>query len=297
MNLSVLILSYNHAPYIAQAVASVLAQRDYAGPIELLILDDGSTDGTQAILQGLHMPDGVTLRLFLHEHKGVHAIAANFNFLIDAATGRYLAFLASDDFYSPHAFRDQIAAMDADPAVQLVYGNGINVRDGEQLETLHAGLVRDALASADPARVCAAITAAVPQLYIQALVARKCFFDDFAPFDEALIADDWAFNIRVFQRLRDRQLAYRYHDGITFQRRLLPGSTSNNVSVHFHRILQVARKYIPDNDPVFFTYFYVRYAKLFLRRRMLRQLANVAWRLLRLKTGATEHSRGLERLL
>ncbi len=294
MTLSVLILSYNHSRYIEEAVSSVIQQLDYVDNIELIILDDGSTDGTREVLATLQVPKGVELRLFMNEHKGVTAIAENFNFLISQATRKYIAFLASDDLYQREAFKVQIDEMERDPAVQLVYGNGINFSNQKMLDRLHFSEVRASLASHDPARVLRTITKSVPQLYIQALLVRREFFAGFAPFDEKLIADDWAFNIRVFRRLEELSLEFRYCDDVVFRRRLLSGSTSNNLKVHFHRILQVARKYITENEKEFFAYFYMRYLKVFLRQGMLLRSFSMLFRLARLKAGSANHSRGLE---
>ncbi|MDC6166174.1 glycosyltransferase [Paucibacter sp. XJ19-41] len=297
MSLSVLILSFNHAPYIGEAIASVVRQLDYVDQIELLILDDGSTDGTQDILRSLRLPAEISLRLFLNEHKGVEAIAGNFNFLIANATGTYICFLASDDYFPAQAFKHQIDYLEQHQEAQLVYGNGVNF-SGDQLQgRLHVDKIQQALASSDARQVEAAITSTVPQLYIQALLVRRSFFDGFAPFDESLIADDWAFNIRVFRRLRMEGLAFHFWDGITFHRRLLSSSTSNNLRVHYHRILQVARKYVPADNKAFFAYFYLRYAKTFVRQRMPRHVLSMFWRLLLLRIGCKCHSRGLEQLL
>ncbi|WP_310388454.1 glycosyltransferase family 2 protein [Roseateles sp.] len=297
MTLSVLILSFNHAPYIGEAVASVVRQLEYVDHIELLILDDGSTDGTREILEGLQMPPNISLRLFLNEHKGVEAIAGNFNFLITKSAGKYVSFLASDDYFPPEAFKQQIAHMELHSATQLVYANGVNMSDGQALGRLHVGFVRQALATGDAGQVEAALTSSVPQLYIQALLVRRSFFEGFAPFDETLIADDWAFNIRVFRRLRTEGSAFHFWDGIAFHRRLLLSSTSNNLRVHYHRILQVARKYVPANSDSFFAYFYLRYAKTFIRQRMPRRAVSMIWRLFLLKIGSRHHSQGLEQLL
>lgn len=297
MSLSILVLSFNHAAYIGEAIASVIRQLSYVDEIELLILDDGSTDGTQDFLRKICAPPGVTIKLFLEEHGGVHAIAKNFNFLIAQSTKQYVAFLASDDLYSPEAFKAQIAHLNNNPGCQFVYGNGVNFSGAETLDQLHTGAMQQALGTGDPTQVGKILTSAVPQLYIQALLARRTFFDGFAPFDESLIADDWAFNIRIFRRLTERCQQFHYVDEVVFRRRLLSASTSNNLRIHYHRILQVARKYLPAECPVFYSYFYLRYARTFIRQGMLRRAAFMLVRLLALKLGLRRHSAGLENLI
>lgn len=297
MSLSILILSYNHAPFIGEAIASVVRQLSYVDDLELLVLDDGSTDGTPDILRNLSVPAGVTLRLFLEGHRGVNAIARNFNFLIGQATRRYVAFLASDDLFPADAFKAQIEYLDVNPDCQFVYGNGVNFSGKDMLAPLHTGLLKAAMMRSDPSEVERILTSTVPQLYIQALLVRRTFFEGFAPFDESLIADDWAFNIRIFRRLIEQRRSFLFLDRITFHRRLLRGSTSNNLKVHYHRILQVARKYVAPDDPTFYAYFYLRYAKTFVRQRMFGRAATMIARLLALKLGIRGHSNGLEQIL
>lgn len=297
MSLSVLILSYNHAEYIGEAIASAVRQLSYVDDLELLVLDDGSNDGTPDILRNLSVPSGVTLRLFLENHRGVHAIARNFNFLIEQATKRHIAFLASDDLFPDGAFKAQMAYLDMNSDCQFVYGNGVNFSGADILTPLHTGPLKMAMLHGDPAEVDRILTSQVPQLYIQALLVRRSFFEGFAPFDESLIADDWAFNIRIFRRLMERRQSFRFMDHVTFHRRLLGGSTSNNLKVHYHRILQVARKYVPANDPTFYAYFYFRYTKTFVRQRMLGRAAAMLLRLIALKLGVRQHSAGLEQVL
>jgi glycosyltransferase involved in cell wall biosynthesis len=297
MTLSILILSFNHAQYIGDAISSAICQLSYLDNLELLILDDGSTDGTQDILRNLSVPPRVTLQLFLEKHRGVHAIARNFNFLIAQSTNQYVAFLASDDQFPPDAFKTQMAHLNTTPNCQFVYGNGVNFSGDRMLDRLHTGPLRDALEYGDPNKVGQTLTSVVPQLYIQALLVRRSFFDEFAPFDESLIADDWAFNIRIFRHLAERCQPFFFIDTIVFHRRLLDASTSNNLRVHYHRILQVARKYVTAECPVFYSYFYIRYAKTFVRQGMPGRAVSMLVRLIALKLGIRHHSACLEQVI
>ncbi|MCL2523735.1 MAG: glycosyltransferase [Betaproteobacteria bacterium] len=297
MSLSVLILSFNHAPYIRDAIASVIHQLSYVDDIELLILDDGSTDGTQDILRTLSVPQGVTLRLFLEEHRGVYAITKNLNFLIKQSTKEYIAFLSSDDFFSEDAFNAQIDYLNATPDCQFVYGNGVNFSNDQLLNRLHIGRLRESLEHGDPLEIDKIITSTVPQLYIQALLVRRSFFDGFAPFDESLIADDWAFNIRIFRRLAERCQCFFFIDTIVFHRRVLDTSASRDLKAHYHRVLQVARKYVPADSSVFYSRFYVRCVRVFVKNRMFKRATSMLVRLIALKLGFHRHSVGLEQII
>ena len=102
---SVLIPTYDRLPLLKQAVASVQTQtfQDW----ELIVVDDGSTDGTAAWLRALNDPRVVVVSL---EHSG--DIAALRNRGIQEATGTYVAFLDSDDLWMPDKLRLQLETLE-----------------------------------------------------------------------------------------------------------------------------------------------------------------------------------------
>ena len=106
--------------YLAEAVESVLAQ-DYPA-FELILVDDGSTDGSSALARALaaREPD----RVFCIDHPG-HANrgpAASRNAGIAAARGSFLAFIDGDDVWRPGKLTQQVAILANDPALGAVFG-------------------------------------------------------------------------------------------------------------------------------------------------------------------------------
>lgn len=131
---SVLIDTYNHERFIAQAIESVLAQDFPRGDMEILVVDDGSTDRTPEIVRQ-YEPQ---LRLIRKPNGGQ---ASAFNAGISEARGEIVAFLDGDDWWAPEKLSRVAAAFAADPALGIV-GHGITMvhRDGSQLtETLREG--------------------------------------------------------------------------------------------------------------------------------------------------------------
>lgn len=96
---SVLIISFNHARYVAQAVESVAVQKT-SFPFEIVIGDDCSTDGTQDILRGLQARFPDRIRLVLHEKNLGELGKLNFVATLGECRGEYLAFLEGDDFWN-----------------------------------------------------------------------------------------------------------------------------------------------------------------------------------------------------
>ena len=119
---SVIIPTYNRAALVQEAVASVLAQtcRDF----ELLVVDDGSTDGT---LEALAPWDGEVKVLSLPVRRGVSGAR---NAGIAAAQGEWLAFLDADDLWLPEKLARQMAFMEAHPQLLLSQTEEIWVRRG-----------------------------------------------------------------------------------------------------------------------------------------------------------------------
>lgn len=106
---SVVIPAYNAAPTIRRAIDSVLSQ-DYA-PFEVIVVDDKSTDDTLDVLSSY---DDARLRILgAEENQGATKTR---NRAIDAAFGRYVAFLDADDEWLPGKLSAQIRAMEANPS-------------------------------------------------------------------------------------------------------------------------------------------------------------------------------------
>ncbi|WP_353352882.1 glycosyltransferase family 2 protein [Intrasporangium sp. DVR] len=97
MRLSVIIPTYNVAPYVGRSIRSVLAQS--GDDTEIIVVDDGSSDGTAALCtELLESAPSIPSRLITQRHAGVSAAR---NAGARAATGDYLLFLDGDDYVSP----------------------------------------------------------------------------------------------------------------------------------------------------------------------------------------------------
>jgi len=110
--ISVIIPVYNCERYLAQAIDSALEQT--YSPLEIIVVDDGSTDGSAKIAQAYNM-----VRYFWQENGG---ISAGRNRGIDAASGDFVAFLDSDDLWTSDKLMRQIEAFSEAPELDIVFG-------------------------------------------------------------------------------------------------------------------------------------------------------------------------------
>jgi glycosyltransferase involved in cell wall biosynthesis len=105
---------YNGGPYLAPAIESILGQsyRDF----ELILLDDGSTDGSAAVMDRYADADG-RIRLIRVPHRG-YVVALNEG--LELARGRFIARMDADDIALPGRFGAQVEALAARPRLAVI---------------------------------------------------------------------------------------------------------------------------------------------------------------------------------
>ena len=204
------VTTYNQDSYVPATIRSVLAQtfRDY----ELIVVDDGSTDGTVAQLRTF----GNRLRLVQQPNQGV---AASRNTGIRHARGTFVAFLDGDDIWEPEKLERQVRAAEANPGSGLVAVDGVQFSGDEVVygslypPEVRAQFVGDAplsLACYEPF-----LRRNLVSTTSQVLVPRSVL-DAIGPADQSFpIANDWDLYIRIAAAypvtfLPDKLMRWRY---------------------------------------------------------------------------------------
>ncbi len=123
-SISVIIPTYNRALFVKEAVDSVMGQtfKDW----ELVVVDDGSTDGTEELLAS-YRP---RLRYIRSQHRGVSAAR---NLGVRATSGEWVAFLDSDDLWLPRKLERQVELIRGYPGAALCYTDEIWIRNGRRV--------------------------------------------------------------------------------------------------------------------------------------------------------------------
>ena len=121
--ISVMMPTYNNAKYIKQAIESIYAQ-NYDN-IEIIVVDDGSTDNTKEIVQQYK-----GIKYFYIEHKGIPFAR---NLVLEKSKGEYIAILDSDDYWLPEKLNMQIQYFKDHPDCEIVFTKFKNIIDNEKI--------------------------------------------------------------------------------------------------------------------------------------------------------------------
>lgn len=201
--ISVIIPAYNHAKYIRQCVDSVLDQT--FTDIEIMVVDDGSTDGTSEILKEYRG----RLTLIEQANRGTQSAR---NTAIRASSGRYIALLDSDDVWLPHKLQRQLAVFERYPDAGLAYAQAYII--DAQGAHLNAAVIGKAII--DPNESYQQILIENPVPALTALIRKECL-DEIGLFDETLVgASDWDLWLRIAARwpvvcINEPLALYRVH--------------------------------------------------------------------------------------
>jgi len=225
---SVVVPCYNAERYLAEALDSALAQKDIA--IEVLVADDGSSDGTSDVLARYGDRVGV-----LHQdHRGPSAAR---NACLAASRGEYVALLDADDRFRPGKLARQAAVLDARSDVGLVY-TGWDVIDGAGTPLPHQGWSRE---EGDVRRRLLLGNLAHPV----AVMLRRAPIAAVGGFDESLqVNEDWD----LFLRLALRGMRWVCLDEALGEYRVHGGQSHRRVRLVYDTRLRILERVFADPD-------------------------------------------------
>lgn len=208
---SAIIPAFNGIRFIGEALESVLAQ-DYR-PIEVIVVDDGSTDATRTVVA--RFPE---VRCLHQENRGPGAAR---NLGIRESSGTFIALLDQDDLWLPGKLRLQMEPLMRDAEL----GYTLALTDTALVDGVRPPWLTEAQLN-DP-------TGCFPG----ALVARRALFERFGLFDESLTCSsdaDWFF------RMKDAGVKSERIQQVLLRRRIHGANQSNRVQTLHHELLVAA---------------------------------------------------------
>jgi glycosyltransferase involved in cell wall biosynthesis len=210
---SVILPVYNQAHYLPEALDGVFAQT--YPHYELIVVNDGSTDGTDRVLADYQQRYDFTV--ITQENRGLPR-ALNTGFA--RARGEYLTWTSSDNVMLPEMLTVLVQALDEDPSVGLVYADRYLMDDAGQ------DLGRFDLPDYDPY-----LLLHVNIVHCCFLYRRECMerVSDYAP--DFIYGEDWEYWIRISQYYRMKHVSralYRYRlHGDSMTSELVRGTANN----------------------------------------------------------------------
>ena len=184
---SVIIPTYNRLVSVQSAVDSVLHQT--FSDFEVIVVDDGSTDGTNSVLRKNF---GGRIRLVITDHRGVSAAR---NKGIASSAGKFLALLDSDDIWHPQKLEKQVRYHQENQNIQISQTQEIWIRNGKRVNPMckHRKPYGDIYF--DSLRMCAISPSSV--------FLTKALFDRFGGFDEELpVCEDYDLWLRIGSKVK-----------------------------------------------------------------------------------------------
>ncbi len=223
--LSVIMATYNRGPFIVSALESLL-QQAYT-PLEIIIVDDGSTDGTAALIEDLLESQAASIQYAWQANSGAPAAR---NHGLRLARGQIISFLDSDDLWPMDRLPAQIALFESgslpgERKPQIILGREERIADGGTI---------------DPAELTAANDRPVHYSLGASLIARTVF-DSIGTFDESLpYCDDWDW----FSRAREAGIPMASDSRVTLKMRVHGGNMTQNRELSNLYTARMVRKHL-----------------------------------------------------
>lgn len=238
---TVICLCYNHAKYVAEAVESVMRQT--YKHIELIIVNDASTDDSRSVIESI-------IKKYPYikfvDNKENHGMCRSFNKELEAANGEFIIDLAADDILLPERIEKQVKAFKKlDASYGVVFTDAWIVN--EEKKRVRTFYRRDVNMKLLDKVISGDVFAKVVDRYqicSPTIMVRKSVFNELGGYDTKLNYEDYDFYIRS-----SRNYKYFFLNEILTHKREVKGSDSTrwyraNENPHLKSTLIVLKKYI-----------------------------------------------------
>lgn len=242
-----LVLTYNQEHYIGACLKSILAI-DFFN-LHIWVLDDGSTDNTVSVIERLASETG-RITLLTQPNSGGRT-AANTQRLIEATHSRYVLFMSGDDMLGPaFPISRTIELLDADKQLGLVIPRlmFLTQEPSRDVPSIYRPALLSALRSGNPERVLVDhLYRSVSRIFLQGVVARRSLIEEVGGFDTSLLADDYAFVLKLFQHLTASGRRFHFDEESLWLYRLHENNIHLSALRQFRLILQVVAQFVPGD--------------------------------------------------
>ncbi|HLF31169.1 MAG TPA: glycosyltransferase [Xanthomonadales bacterium] len=213
---STIIPCYNGGAFLADAVSSIRRQKHAA--VEIIVIDDGSTDDSAAVAAKLAGPD---LHYFRQENQGLPSAR---NAGLERARGEIIAFLDVDDLWHDNTLEIQLSLLNAHLEIDIVigYSQKMHITGHENGKPVFEPWFEPA-----------------PLLSLCCAAVRRTVFDTVGGFDQTQrYCDDWDW----YMRARELGVAIKIHEAVVHYYRRHESNMTNNVEIGNKHTLQMLKK-------------------------------------------------------
>ncbi len=218
---SVICLCYNHARFIEEALLSVINQTYQ--PIEIIVVDDGSTDTSVAVMHRFKEYYNNPI-VFIENEQNV-GMCRSFNKALHAAKGTFIIDLAADDRMVERKIEVLVDAFEKLPNdYGVVYSDALLINEkGENISTFYKRTKQGALQEEVPVGFVFKKLLSSYKICSPTMMVRKSVFDTLGGYDENLSYEDYDFFVRSSRIVR-----YFYVDKLLTEKREVKGSDSSS---------------------------------------------------------------------
>jgi len=212
---SVIIPAYNHERFIEKAIRSIWGQT--YSRLEIIVVNDGSTDGTGKVIRRLVPESPCELKFVDKKNQGV---SATLNHGITLAEGEFVSFLASDDYYDRRYIEEFVETARKRPDCDVFHCDAYEVDE----DGVVGSRISD-IGSVAPAhgKCFFKILEGRERVIPSTLMVRYSLFDRVGLFDETLVQEDLDFHLRAA-----KETSFCYIDKALFFSRKVMGSLGRN---------------------------------------------------------------------
>jgi glycosyltransferase involved in cell wall biosynthesis len=237
--LTIVIGSYNHQRYLAEAFAAIEAS-GVCHRLALIFIDDGSPDETIPFVRQYPFNPALQVSVFSKRNAGLRDTLASALALTDTP---FVAFIASDDFYEPSGLAAIVARLDARQADDVCWICQARYLEGRDGEVVYSSAFAETLA-ADPERRERALSIEFPKpLLLQSTVFGTQLLRDARAWTDGLTLDDWPTFIKIARLSRYRAIDMRAILDVALCRyRIHNSGTHNNLERQLHICMEVAER-------------------------------------------------------
>lgn len=241
--LSICCLGYNHAKFIEANLSAIISSK--YEQIEIIAVDDGSTDGSQEILKNIAKESRFPIQLLLQENSGNPAL--NFNRAIRLAKGEFITFISFDDVLNMGEIEQMLTEMRKNLKIAFMTSTNFNIIDSEGKITENRKLPVYTKKNSTVDEMLEFEYSKFESFWLQGTVFRREIINAVQGFDEDMLADDIIIRTKVLRYMAEHEeLSFELTDAPAFLYRLHGNNISGNTKRQIKSVTQYLDRYWSD---------------------------------------------------